>query len=1856
MPGDFFIDFGPSISDDHIESYFAKNSLDESIFQTSFKSDVTNVLFDFTLTEWVTAEQITFLFAWIRNVKLSGKKITVRLPYRSNLINLVKSGKIGKQEMERLTGKYSDQKGGYIDSQTRIERRLRCNAFLMAVYGLYDRVGLDLYDFENMADNVTYNLESRRLEENFHQVIPFTYLDISAPYDTKYDLSFQDVIALRGKKNANGFPIFQLQKEIQELLKKYACYSPFESKILSNVITQELYVNAMEHSKRRNDVNLQTRECYITAFLSNKWESTDNQYFNKRFLNEKRTEELDFYKDKIQIQKLLPTTQDIRFRPGTREVDLLNFPVFRNISYLEFSFLDLGIGIPESLGDQMRYSEQEHPGKLELMSTQFDSVNTDAKVIEYAMMMDTSSAPIDQRIQYYELVPRGLYFLVDMVRRYKGLLTIRSGRARVTFDFSDRLYISERSHMNVVELRAIKQIRDAVRHENHNYASFPGTHYSIVLPEMISSAENKETQQPVRPDDERLNTYAYGLRANQFLSPHPKEEFSTGRFEYIGILFLYNAIVEELSKDNGTINNALIYNKLFAAVNNALDALSGANCIIFFDFSGLKTGTASWIKILYYLINTPKINEYTKAIIVNLPPDENNILQTIRENKFVRTDTLSKEVHAFPEPFLYKAIPCIQFRIDISEKENIKWIGLKSHDDESLLTELLLGEKETVSTSRLRYPGNTESNLFVKADLRIYPTYHGYDQIQMRFEEAQRRSIAKFLKKYVANGGEYPDNIQMVFLPSRGGYQVKYLSLYEVLHDKYVARFFAKCLLERYAFHCRKIANQKAYDYAKFRFSKIIAVTVSSQLLGIAIRDLIEQDDTFAFLRTPAIPERGSDSAPDLVMLSNYFSFESEKPFEKITGGDNVLLVNDVISTGSLVGKLIDILEGKKNAIVKAIFSIADCRVAATGEDEMECHFFPGHEEVWFTLNNESDGLQIKRYRTTYTGDAVQKRINPLLNTIVELKAVHGEQRKILFADPAQLINDPNIDARYFKIGHFQQNLTHNGYMTNMRPLFASTAGPYIITRVKDKIQELYYGDISDKKSDYARVKIASMNHQLRMLKDAIGDEKNEGAFQQIRTGFLHLMQNISLGQYNSEEDLFKPDFIFYPVFSGMEKVSHFELSRIFHTHPDNIIGLQRFDTPKGWRFPFPAKRFNRLTFKKKVMIIDSGSLTGESLVQLIDNIGFLDVSEIVVVSIINRVEDFFREFYSRLTSLRVKKLKSSADDVENNLVEPMHTVPISVIFGLNLHIPVYSSSVSCPFCEESTYLRQIIESDKHSLTTEVKNYIAFRRNEIASLSSVKDTLCDISYLPTLRTLKNTLTVDTKGIFLMRDMLGKIDSYRFYPDYFDEFNKLVRDINASSSWYDQPLIQQRIERVFICILHESHLVEIVKNYLNSLLPFMYEYLDRKFLHTTADPETLYYQWNAYTLTQLTFILRKELIYDLTVFERLLSYKDIRAKRYLHFKFWEILYYSPKYEADKERVQQLLRSFNDQYGSKAHEYPTIYSDANREFCMLLTNQIHIKGLSNYEFLDAPFQNLSNFVYISESKGRHFELVENLNKLFTAVESPRQRITNIREKLLKVFDVFNRNLRPSIEKITQDAHIRSFFSSFNIILGANPDGFLYHMNALQSLFDTIKEISQEEISNYLTQLKAISHTCDKLVNEVLKESLETECFYKISKDYPTNAVAEITELKERYAGKVPIEIDEFISSIKMKEICCQKTIFNTILDELADNALRVYPNDLKVTFSIKELDSERLQIVFKQNKPFQPSMREGIGGRSQIVEYFTQKFRGEYKEEKFEGDADFRYVVILVFPIYKFFPEEQASTSDLNSLYNTQPFAE
>lgn len=719
------IEFGLKFCQSQLSEILCKNikyenleNREESIshWKKSFLPQITQVRFDLTITEWVATEEIVFLFGWIRQLLMLKKGVKVLLPYGHDLSIIYSTEKLA----------YLKSRYHFVDNEKSRKKRYNRNIFLMINWGLRNNIGLKDWQFENLLDNSVYNrrYEAVAMDDTFNKVVPFSA--IKADFDgslVKYDGHFKEV--LKGHQSVIGNKsLFTLEKRIETILTEHACHSPFESRILSNVIFQELYLNSCQHSFQ-HDQGQSIRECYMAVSFSSKRKTEDLPNLAANFRLEKDKEAIDFYKDKTKICQELQ--KDIssygKIKDGTvLKASLSNYDFLCNQSYIEYTFLDFGQGFTATLQNEYLANKDEF---APFLSSQHSQANRDSQIIEYAFLLETSSIPLDKNVENYNLIPRGLYFLLDMVRRYKGMLKIHSGKGKVFYDFSDKIYLEIRNNKSHSFIHRPYNVKDAVIHcfDNEIIEDLEGVMISIILPEKDMTMEkqkDKRSISPVRLEHDVLNNYIYYTEKDKVIAGsfhyddlHPKS------YEYISLLLLFNQVIEnyiqEESMRESELNrslttrelNQIFYNRLYSKLVEELKEFQGRNCVIFIDFGGLYFDT-QFLKLVYYLLNTPRINELTKAVLVNLEPDKTRILENIKKN--VQDELLV--------PYLYKPLPCLYFNGG-NTVNSVKWIGLRDEKDEAILTKVLFGEG-SIEKNALESSKNAEGNIFYEFDGWIY--------------------------------------------------------------------------------------------------------------------------------------------------------------------------------------------------------------------------------------------------------------------------------------------------------------------------------------------------------------------------------------------------------------------------------------------------------------------------------------------------------------------------------------------------------------------------------------------------------------------------------------------------------------------------------------------------------------------------------------------------------------------------------------------------------------------------------------------------------------------------------------------------------------------------------------------------------------------------------------------------------------------------------------------------------------------------------------------------------------------------------------------------------------------------------
>ena len=516
----------------------------------------------------------------------------------------------------------------------------------------------------------------------------------------------------------------------------------------------------------------------------------------------------------------------------------------------------------------------------------------------------------------------------------------------------------------------------------------------------------------------------------------------------------------------------------------------------------------------------------------------------------------------------------------------------------------------------------------------------------------------------------------------------------------------------------------------------------------------------------------------DFVRLSNYNSFESEEYFKNISSKDNVLLICDVISTGYLVHKLKLILE-KENAHLLGLSAIVDTRIKNDENTQVKCYF----EEIEDLTINTLYDLPIKKLKRGQIEDFNECeiiRINPITNSVNSLSKKKSYTHKIIYSDPANVFELYPELIKYLKIGCFHYNNVFHSYYFDTHKLLRSDLGEKLLM---DLIEQLS----SDK--------------------------------------------SVAIDQM---------DYLFYPIYSGVEVIEHDVYKKsIFKKHTLKVFPLARFITPYGWRFSFPPKFLNKKTSKKHIFIIDDGSVSGATITQMIDELCFLDIKSITFLSIFGRLEDYQREFFSRI------EMASSKN--------PSHPIPVKIFFGITWNIPVYTLGVKNPFYKEKEDLKKLTAST--IIPPFIKPIIEKRLIELEfhhpSRISEKYFNKDLSYLPKIKGKMDSIPL--KEIYIVRDAIGKIAGYRFYSEYFIFFDNFINFYNKKEFSEKR---YKRIELLLSVLIHEPHLSEKLREILPDVFEKLVEFINLIVIKKKIKVSDLIYEWPNQSIMRLFFILNQ----------------------------------------------------------------------------------------------------------------------------------------------------------------------------------------------------------------------------------------------------------------------------------------------------------------------------------------------------------------------------------------------------------------
>ena len=385
----------------------------------------------------------------------------------------------------------------------------------------------------------TFNLKSSNSEiYDRYGITPFITLDSILHYDDRL---------IGGMLSET----YKLSRAINDVLLLHNCNMPFENHTLSSIITKELYENFLDHVSQSLFFPA-ANFAFLSLSLVPKQRTPEGKNVQallaKNFLEESNPEFKDFF-----------------FDDGIKE--------FKNQSLLQFSFLDFGPGIVSTLREEFI----KRNSAIKSNNTQQE---IDSEILKLAFEYDSSKDPIERRYLDKTVIPRGLYDLLSIVRRFKGFLIARSNFGKIYFDFSTDL----------ARFQDAKAFGDSSKF-------FPGTLITIYLPER-SKSEKFDASQIVIPNIESFKT-------KQKLTPN-----------YINLYKHLKTI------DDGKRTKSEIYSLLFDAIVKEIAPNTSGKRIHYFDFNGFEIDERVTKKIIHFLVSDYNINSANNIVVLNPPPND----------------------------------------------------------------------------------------------------------------------------------------------------------------------------------------------------------------------------------------------------------------------------------------------------------------------------------------------------------------------------------------------------------------------------------------------------------------------------------------------------------------------------------------------------------------------------------------------------------------------------------------------------------------------------------------------------------------------------------------------------------------------------------------------------------------------------------------------------------------------------------------------------------------------------------------------------------------------------------------------------------------------------------------------------------------------------------------------------------------------------------------------------------------------------------------------------------------------------------------------------------------------------------
>jgi hypothetical protein len=716
------------------------------------------------------------------------------------------------------------------------------------------------------------------------------------------------------------------------------------------------------------------------------------------------------------------------------------------------------------------------------------------------------------------------------------------------------------------------------------------------------------------------------------------------------------------------------------------------NSIIMIDFAGAEPSTIDFYnKFIYFITHFP------------LYGDRRLLFYNTYVKGLNRTVIIKRKDSLNTKGIIASTIPCIH--ID----HTVEWLGIENPSDAEHFTEVWKeSARETYSFNNLSRYNSTliavkKVSKQYRVELRLPPFSQILDEIDEAITRCIRAEVDNTGIQYNALTSPEKTNFNHIsiskantcYLSARGKIVLTYISFTEKLYIISYRRMIS-------AYFIFKLYRTLKDDGLLTKINKILSVTLSSQMIGHEVSLMLHELH---------------NSQVRLVALSNYYNFQNEEKFSEIAAKNRVLIVIDVISTGNLINNMIKSIE---LAEAHPICCLAIANLNANSINATNVPVISLTTQVVEHLDEVPEGFEIEV-------------INPVMNVPTSMPKAKSKENVLMSKKHFFSL----VDEKYLLVGNFKNNSVYFNYFLNTYELLSNdkAKGYPLVKQLLSLLRE--------KKQGVTNAEIVNLIKGLDIISKSITHSKSLKRFVKVKKELSKIIEDDSPGLF----DEYKVDIVFFPFLSNIsvveQDISLFVESKLNSSSP-GIFPIPRIMTTKGWRFSFPPKFLNYLLNSNNlsVLILDDGSLSGETIMQMIDSISFLSVKSIDVLSIFGRVEDFQKELFSRIKSVQVKG----------------SVVPITVYFGSHANIPVHNQFDS-PFQMEYREIvaleNKLINRYKIELSDQFETYLESRKKYL--LGALHPSMPGVDFLlfPSVSRIK---------LFTFRDFIGRFGSYRLYVD------------------------------------------------------------------------------------------------------------------------------------------------------------------------------------------------------------------------------------------------------------------------------------------------------------------------------------------------------------------------------------------------------------------------------------------------------------------------------------------------------------